>query len=167
MFTENHIFSIEECNHIINDIEKTEEFYWDREDRKYTSYQIYKSEKNNWIFEKIKCFFERETGHVLLDNSEKIHFHKFNTGNFFHKHNDTRDQRIYSVGVILNKDFDGGDFKLYPKTTITVEKEIGNSYIFDVGISHEITEVTNGVRFSLILFLSDKNILNRKSKKLI
>lgn len=167
MIKQDRIFSTKECDNIINEIEKVEEFYWDKQDRRYTSYQIYKSEKTDWIFKKIFNFFEKEIGHNLLDNIEKIHFHKFNTGDFFHKHNDLRDHRIYSVGVILNKDFDGGDFKLYQTTTTIVEKEIGNCYIFDVGISHEITEVTDGVRFSLILFLSDKNMVKRKGKELI
>ncbi len=164
MFIEKILFSKEECDNIIQGIIKKDEYDWDKSDRLYNSSQIEFNNETNWIFDRLKNFFCESTNNEIIYNKNKIHFHTFKKGDFFNRHNDIREKRIYSVGVILNMDFDGGDFKLYTNNTTTIKKETGNTYIFDVGIEHEITEVLNGIRYSLIWFLGDENLkVNKKS----
>ena len=101
----------------------------------------------------MKDFVERETNIEIRTIKKTIHFHKFTKGDWFGKHNDVRDNRLYAVGVLLNDDFSGGDFKLYNPNEIILNKVIGNTYLFDVRIDHEITPILDGERYSLLWFL--------------
>ena len=69
---------------------------------------------------------------------------------------------MFAVGVLLNDDFEGGDFKLYNPNDYTLNKLIGNTYIFDTRIDHEITPILNGERYSLLWFLQ-KDHLTKKT----
>ena len=59
---------------------------------------------------------------------------------------------------MLNEDFDGGDFKLYNPNELVLDKILGNTYIFDVDVTHEISPIKSGERFSLLWFLEGDNI---------
>ena len=151
------LFSKEECQSIIfygsNNITN-----WDNKDRKYYSQPITYSLETKWLFDKLKNFFEEQSNTQIKKNKEVIHFHKFVKGDWFGKHNDVRDNRLYSVGVLLNDDFEGGDFKLYNPSEIILKKLIGNTYLFDVTIDHEITSILEGERYSLLWFLENEHI---------
>ena len=125
---------------------------------KYNSYEINYNETTKWIFQKLKNFFEIETDLKIIKLKEQIHLHKFTKGDWFGKHNDVRDNRLYAVGVLLNTDFEGGDFKLYSPNEYLLNKEIGNAYIFDVKTEHEITPILKGERYSLLWFLQKEHI---------
>jgi hypothetical protein len=157
MIKQNKLFSKEECQSII--------FYgsnvitdWDNNDRKYHSQPIIYSLETKWLFDKLKTFFEEESNIQIKKNKEVIHFHKFVKGDWFGKHNDVRDKRLYAIGVLLNDDFRGGDFKMYNPDEIILDKVIGNTYIFDVKIMHEITPILEGERYSLLWFLENEHI---------
>jgi predicted 2-oxoglutarate/Fe(II)-dependent dioxygenase YbiX len=62
------------------------------------------------------------------------------------------------VGALLNSDFDGGDFKIYTPQETTLTKNAGNAYVFDVTYEHEITRITNGIKYSIIWFVQDNHI---------
>jgi len=159
------LFSKEECQSIMwNCNNKITE--WNLLDRKYESYQIDYNENTKWIFDKLKNFFEIETNLKIKKLKEKIHFHKFVKGDWFEKHNDIRDKRLYAIGVLLNETFEGGDFKLYNTDEYILNKETGNAYIFDVKIEHEITQILDGERYSLLWFLQNDNIKTEKNKLL-
>ena len=157
LLLQNVLFNKVECDSIIwNTNESIANF--DMSNRKYYSQPINYSLKNKWLFDKLKYFFESETGLQIIKNKEEIHFHKFAKGNWFGKHNDVRDERLYAIGVLLNDNFEGGDFKLYNQNEIILDKVIGNAYIFDVRIDHEITPILDGERFSLLWFLQNTNV---------
>jgi hypothetical protein len=151
------LFNKEECESIINDTSGHIRI-WDKNDRRYNSQTIQYSENTKWIFDKLKTFFEEETGLAILKLKEIIHFHKFKEYNWFDKHNDVTDNRLYAVGVLLNDNFFGGDFKMYDKNNTILNKKIGNTYVFDVRLEHEITPITNGERYSLLWFLQNEHI---------
>jgi hypothetical protein len=159
------LFNKEECNSIIwNGGEKITN--WDKKDRKYQSQSILYSDETRWIFERLKSFFENETGIKIINLKETIHFHKFSVGDWFDLHDDTRDRRLFSVGVLLNDDFEGGDFILYNPNEHILNKKIGNTYIFDARIEHEITQILSNTRYSLLWFLQ-KEHLKIETNKLI
>ena len=110
------------------------------------------------LFDKLKKFFEEQADIQIKKNKEVIHFHKFVKDDWFGKHKDFRDNRLYAVGVLLNDDFRGGDFKLYNPNEIILDKVIGNTYLFDVRIDHEITPILQGERYSLLWFLQNEHI---------
>lgn len=157
LLKQKQLFSKEECDLIIN-LSKINFQNWNKFDRSYNSYAIENTENTNWIFDKLKKYVESENEIKIKTIKKQIHFHTFVKGDWFGKHNDVRDDRIYAVGVLLNDNFDGGDFKMYNPNEVVLNKIIGNTYLFDVKIEHEITEILNGVRFSLLWFLQTKNI---------
>ena len=155
--TEKILFSKDECQSIIsNQLEDATN--WNMNDRKYDSKTIHYNENNKWIFNKLKDFFEIETDLKIIKTKQEIHFHKFIYGDWFGKHNDNKSERLYAVGVLLNDDFEGGDFILYNPNEHILNKKIGNTYIFDVRIEHEITPILEGERYSLLWFLQKEHI---------
>ena len=159
------LFSKEECESIIS-YNETHITNWRIGDRKYNSQPIIYSLETKWLFDKLKKFFEEQADIQIKKNKEVIHFHKFVKDDWFGKHNDIRDNRLYAVGVLLNDDFRGGDFKLYNPNEIILDKVIGNTYLFDVRIDHEITPILQGERYSLLWFLQNEHI-KMKTNKLI
>lgn len=159
------LFTKEECESIISNNE-TYITNWRMGDRKYNSQPINYSLKTKWLFDKLKDFVEMETNIRIRTIKKTIHFHKFTKGDWFGKHNDIRDDRVFAVGVLLNDSFGGGDFKLYDINETIINKQTGNTYIFDVKIDHEITPILNGERYSLLWFLQNEH-LEVKIDKLI
>lgn len=157
LLKEKILFSKEECESIIsyNDTHITN---WIMSDRKFDSQPIRYSLETKWLFDKLKTFFEEESNIQIKKNKEVIHFHKFTKGDWFGKHNDIRDNRVFAVGVLLNDDFDGGNFKLYDPNETIINKLTGNTYIFDVRIYHEITPILQGDRYSLLWFLQNEHL---------
>jgi hypothetical protein len=151
------LFSKDECESIIsyNDTHITN---WIMDDRKYNSQPINYSLETQWLFDKLNDFVKTETNIGIRTIKKTIHFHKFTKGDWFDKHNDVRDRRLYAVGVLLNNDFEGGDFKLYNPNEIILDKVIGNTYLFDVRIDHKITPILHGERYSLLWFLQNEHI---------
>lgn len=160
------LFTKEECELII-DLSKINKQNWQSKDRKYKSHTIEYLTETDWIFAKLKMFFEKEMNIEILKIKKGIHFHKFIKGDWFGVHNDIRDSRIYAIGVLLNDAFEGGDFKLYNPTECTLNKMVGNAYIFDVRIDHEITPILDGERCSLLWFLQKEHVGFKTTKSLI
>lgn len=157
LIKQKHLFSKEECDMILyshNDIPQK----WNFIDRNYVSNTIKYSSETKWLFDKLKTFVEIDANIEFREIKKQIHFHTFKNGDWFGKHNDIRDNRLYAVGVLLNDNFEGGDFKLYNQNEMVLNKLIGNAYIFDVRIEHEITPILGGERFSLLWFLQNDNI---------
>jgi len=157
LLKEKILFSKEECESIVWNINQSIANF-DIGNRKYHSQPIIYSLETKWLFDKLKTFFEEQSNIKIKKNKEVIHFHKFIKGNWFGKHNDIRDRRLYAVGVLLNDTFEGGDFKLYKPNEIILDKVIGNTYLFDVRIDHEITPILEGERYSLLWFLENEHI---------
>ena len=160
---ENVLFTRKECESIIsyNDTHITN---WIMGDRKYNSQPINYSLDTKWLFDKLKDFVETERNIQIRTIKKTIQFHKFTKGDWFGKHNDIRHGRIYAVGVLLNDDFEGGDFNLYNPNEIVLNRVIGNTYLFDVRIDHEITPILKGERYSLLWFLENEHIKIEKNK---
>ena len=151
------LFNKHECKSIIL-YNNTHITNWIMGDRKYNSQPINYSLETKWLFDKLKDFVEKETNIQIRTIKKTIHFHKFTKGDWFGKHNDIRENRLYAVGVLLNDNFENGDFKLYNPNEIILDKVIGNTYLFDVRIEHEITPILDGERYSLLWFLQNEHI---------
>jgi len=165
LMKQKHLFSKQECKLIIES-SKINDQEWKFKDRSYNSQAIDYSIESSWIFDRLKSFVEIEADIEFSEIKKQIHFHRFEKGDWFGKHNDIRDSRAYAVGVLLNDNFEGGDFKLYNPDEIILDKLIGNTYIFDVRIEHEITPILIGERYSLLWFLQNEN-LKLKINKLL
>jgi len=163
LIKEEILFTKEECESILSystNFSKN----WEKNDRKYNSQLINYSLEVKWLFNRLIKFTEAVSDIKIKKIKETIHFHKFVKGDWFDKHNDVLDNRMYAIGVLLNDNFEGGDFKLYNPIEQTLKKIAGNTYLFDVRIEHEIRPILDGERFSLLWFLQKENI---KTNKLI
>ena len=48
-------------------------------------------------------------------------------------------------------EYSGGDTIVYSNNKITLSKEVGSGIIFPSSTDHELTEITNGERFSFVI----------------
>lgn len=84
--------------------------------------------------------------------SDFITILEYNKGDFFGRHRDgpsyesKTDITILSGGYILNDYYKGGDFLIKNKK---INTEVGKIFTFSREVVHEITEVTEGVRYSI------------------
>jgi len=157
LLTQKILFSKEECDLIIKDYKKSERS-WSKSDRRYQSCSITYSDDSKWIFSRFSEFFESVSGFEVKKLKREIHFHNFTSGDWFGKHDDNKSGRLYAVGCLLSEDFDGGDFIFYNPFENLVLKSVGNSYIFDVRIPHEVKQITKGTRYSLLWFLEGEHL---------
>lgn len=159
------LFDKNECEKIISLI-KIHNKKFLLNDRSYDSYDIVLNKETQWIFDRLSTFFQNETNIKIKKLKPLIHFHKFIVGDKFNLHNDERDFRVFAVGVLLNDNFEGGDFIFHQKDIVTLNKITGNTYIFDVKIKHQVNEILLGERYSLLWFLQNNHIRFKTNKLL-
>lgn len=164
------LFSKDECNYIINLSEELDEInpygYKDNIIR-YRVWVINRNDKTQWIFNKIYTYFEKETGLKIKKELDRIFLHKYTKGQKFEKHADTYYKtQIHNVGVCLNDNYEGAEFVLYEPEE-QIPKELGNIYTFLSARFHEVKEILNGERWSIIGFLHIDNLNLFQKKSLI
>jgi predicted 2-oxoglutarate/Fe(II)-dependent dioxygenase YbiX len=65
--------------------------------------------------------------------------------------------KAWNVGIVLNNDFDGGDYIIYDENDdkIIIDKKIGNVCLYQSQTPHEVTPVLNGERWSIAMFITN------------
>jgi hypothetical protein len=156
-------FTKEECEQIISYSNKIEKVYSETlfPNTNHISYfyiNIDMDDDSEWIFNKLFLFIEQTTGHKITNPLQQIHLHHYGKGNKFGIHRDDNViTQVFAVGVCLNEEYEGGEFILYNDEFI-IPKKIGTTYLFNTFREHEVTEITNGERWSLIGFFHKENI---------
>lgn len=82
-------------------------------------------------------------------------FTEYNVGEYYGWHTDSNEElykdRFYSAVIQLTDEYEEGDLQLKIKdTVITLERGIGNLFIFPSHFLHQVTPITSGVRYSLV-----------------
>ena len=67
-------------------------------------------------------------------------------------------ERVMTLIVNLSSPTEYGGGELYIDNKI-VSKDKGSSYLFDSSTEHELKKITNGVRYSLIIWLESHNLV--------
>ena len=87
-------------------------------------------------------------------------FTEYKEGEYFHWHTDStttiyRD-RFTSIVIQLNNTYEGGvlEIKNLKGEIVPIENKIGTLYIFNSRLSHRVTPVVSGVRYSLVNWIS-------------
>lgn len=101
-------------------------------------------------------------------------FTEYKIGEYYDWHTDSSTEpdykdRFCSIVIQLNDTYDGGYLQLKDESgdnTIQLDKGIGTMYIFYSNIRHRVLPITNGVRYSLVNWVSLKK-LNDFKKTLI
>ena len=156
------MFSEEECKTIIliaKSIDvKSSKTYFEDTNIKYNTYNINRNDTTNWIFERMFEYFTKTTGIKVIKPLDILHVHNYKKGDVFKKHKDNLyPTQIHNIGVCLNDNYTGGEFVLYEPHE-TLPKKQGEIYTFSSLRSHEVKEILEGERWSIISFLHINNL---------
>lgn len=161
MLKQSILFTKEECDYIISlknkypllgDNGRWEEF----DDFRYKFYTLEYTTDIDWIIKRMCDYFEKEMNLHIFFRPTKLNMHHYTIGDEFGKHIDTGTPiKEWNVGIILNEDFEGGDYIIYDENDnlIVIDKKIGNVCIFQSQIPHQVTPITNGERWAIAMFI--------------
>lgn len=191
MIYQNKIFTKEECEKIIEfsktytdmpfrEMEKTidkdnhriDQLVKNLKDKKlgkfFNIWDIINDKNSEWMFDKLSNWFSNISG-VELSN-EKIKgcaLHKYSKGDLFMKHCDMTNifsNRRWNLGIQLNDEYIGGEYILYQnEEKYILNKEQGTALAYKSDIEHEITEILEGERWSIVLSLSKEYIIEKRN----
>jgi len=121
-------------------------------------YIIPNDSETNWIFEKIKKYFEETTKIKFLKDIDDIFLAKYSVGDVFPKHTDLTEKfpnRKYNIGIHLNDDYVGGEFKIWETQNVEEEPNIfpkkeGTIFVYQPHQLHEISKINKGIRWSIV-----------------
>ena len=124
-------------------------------------------DSSSFIYNRYKDFLEEND--ILLTAKEiKLMAIRYKKGDYLKRHNDVHPvyKRRYAVISQLSDDsfYSGGDFLFFDSndTKVYFNRKIGNSTFFAVNTDHQVTEVTDGIRYSLIFFLCEGEFISKK-----
>lgn len=123
---------------------------------------IKKPRKGEALYEYVQRGLSLVSEELVSEEPLLIQILKYKKGGFIYKHKDDVTSSLnglvqarYYFIILLNDNFEGGDFIAYnkddEKTVLT--KQAGNVLIGDPTMYHEVTKVTKGERYSLICFI--------------
>lgn len=143
----------------------------------FMQYYVFKIPMNDstlWVYSRLFQWFEFVTGEKMMNNfglfESTLHCYKENDG--FGKHIDLVEgfeDRRYNIGIQLNENYSGGDYICWTedKTEILISKKVGTSLCYDAKIEHEIKKVTSGERWSLVVPITKRMIINQNKPKIL
>ena len=125
---------------------------------------IYIARREDILFRSFfsKCddvFFKHYNKELL---SHELYFIKYYKGDYINRHNDnwntkTSAGRLYSLVAQMTPpdEYSGGHTIVYGDNNITLSKEVGSGIIFPSSTDHELTEITEGERFSFVIMFKE------------
>lgn len=159
------LFTKDECKDILSDILKNyESFYITRKfETDNSSYHKIEITEKTWYYYKIKNWISQELnlgeieGYLTLFYYEKgdrfpIHVDRIQHTDFYH-------DAIYNVNVMLNEDYDGGEFIL---ENVEHKKPAGEIYYYESTKPHGVKMVKSGIKYTLIYFIRQRDLKDRK-----
>jgi len=177
------IFTYEECKTIIEYHKKYKEItgHFPKENikgqrtydkRKSFSYEVYVIPNNNeteWVFDRLIKWFSKNNNIKINENNKipSCTLHRYTKGDLFKKHIDlTKEfhERRYNLGIQLNDEYFGGEYKAWDDNDIehTLPKEPGTAISYHCRILHEIKEILDGERWSIVLPIEKDFIIEPK-----
>lgn len=168
MFKQEVLFTKEECNYILSLAKKWKVstvtdgqsgYYLNETHRNSEQSRISNEEIEDLIIPKIKKL-------NITSLSSECDVIKYKVGSFFGKHKDNNFESIkhrkQSVVIQLSEesDYEGGELII---NNTVANKTIGNTIVFDSGLTHEVTKLTKGTRYSFIGWVAENN----KTKQMI
>lgn len=158
-------FTAEECTQIINIGKVLEEkhsssiFKGNKKIFDYYFYTIIRVEHRQWIFDRFKLYLDEYYPNNILDKHPQLYLHRYPAGCKFERHNDstTHPDQLVNIGACLNNEYKGGDFIFYSPDEV-LPKVPGTIYHMDSKREHEVLEIEEGERWSLITFLKQKDL---------
>jgi hypothetical protein len=128
-------------------------------------------ETHGWIVDRFANWVETEANckiDWLASPIKEFYLQTYEVGDRFMKHDDSKYDRLYSVGLLLNDGFSGGDFivDVNKNESVLFDNKIGNCYFFESRYQHELMEITNGTRHIILVFFKKQQVKLNMNKLL-
>jgi len=131
-------------------------------------WDIVNDAESEWMFEKLFNWFSVVSKIERNPNNKPYgcSLHKYSKGDSFMKHKDYNERfpnRRWNLGIQLNEDYTGGEYICYDTNNkeIVLNKEVGTAIAYDASTLHEIKEILDGERYSIVLTIMKKDILEK------
>ena len=191
MIYQEKIFTKEECNKILSytkiytdlpfrklesrldlDNRRINEFVEMKNGKKlgkfFNVWDIVNDAETEWMFEKLFNWFLMVSKIERNPNNKPAvcSLHKYSKGDSFMKHKDYNEKwpnRRWNLGIQLNENYRGGEYICYDTNDkeILLSKEVGTAIAYDASTFHEIKEIVDGERWSIVLTILKKDILEK------
>jgi len=119
-------------------------------------------EKYDWLYKRIENIIHKVNDSLFnfdIDGIEDLQLTRYtpNNGGYFKRHNDIIGKeparKITAVIQMSNADeYEGGELKLQLNEVGTADKIKGHMVIFPSYVIHEVTPVTSGTRYTLVIW---------------
>ena len=122
---------------------------------------VYTAERTDkeftFLFDKCDTVVREAYNENLIGH--QLYFIRYNKGDYIKRHNDiwqtyTSAGRLYSLVAQLTdpENYEGGNTIIYDDNEpIVLSKQLGDGVVFPSSMDHELTEITKGERFSLVI----------------
>ena len=160
VITKDDFFSKEECEYIMNKVDKYSERkktkYYQKEDS-ICLLNINKTDEQKYLDKFWEVISVANQVHYHYDIKgiyrNRLQCHRYDVGDWYNPHSDFYPIDQFSslkltCIVSLNDDYEGGEFKLFDGKTI--EQKPGRLIIHPAFAGHQITEITKGERYSCV-----------------
>jgi predicted 2-oxoglutarate/Fe(II)-dependent dioxygenase YbiX len=169
------LFTIEECKEIINHAENDDTYQWEEKIENDSNGDLFLryfvKSLNTHVFarEKFQKFVNDEFSFNV--HNTNLYILKYLSGFKFGRHFDRNLSKelnrdfVYNVNVVLNDDFEGGEFWL--DDNLLENNKPGMVYYYDSLQWHEVKEIKNGVRYSILCYVRERDFITKEKKSLI
>jgi len=136
-----------------------------------TSYRVFvieNSSETEWVFNKLLEWFS-DVNNIKINYINKVKvctLHQYRVGDAFSKHIDLTkrfDTRRYNLGIQLNDSYEGGEYLCWDddNNEVLISKQMGTALSYHCRIFHEIKKITNGERWSIVMPIEKKHIIEK------
>ena len=135
-------------------------------------YDIVRDKNTEWVFEKLLNWFQTVSNIKLKETPvlTGMTLLNYKVGDLFMKHTDiikNFEWRRWTLNIQLGNQYKGGDYVLYlDDTEIVLNKEMGNAIAYWAGTEHEVKEIEEGERWSIVCSVV-KDMIIENEKKLL
>lgn len=167
------LFTDEECKEVIKFLENRNKWDYIRRsepnDELYAEYYVSKFIENDFVSEKFKTYIKKEFSFdVNVANVAALKYlPNFKFGRHIDRsyHLEFNKDFLYNINVTLNDDYEGGEFWLDDEL---FEGNLpGYVYCYNSTQWHEIKPITKGIRYSLLCFVRERDLIIKEKKSLI
>jgi hypothetical protein len=135
-------------------------------------YDIIREENTEWVFEKLLNWFQNVSNIKLKETPvlNGMTLLNYKVGDFFMRHTDIYknfEWRRWTINIQLGDGYRGGDYVLYlDDEEIVLNKEMGNAIAYWAGTEHEVKEIEEGERWSIVCSVAKDMIIDNEKKLL-
>ena len=117
--------------------------------------------KETWLLEELFSLLNYANNecqwNFIINGIEDVQITKYNVGDFYNYHTDgngvtTNDEgltRKLSMSIILNDDYEGGEFEIWGDN-MPIKYKTGTVILFPSYFVHKVNPITKGIRYSLV-----------------